>query len=107
MCSGGNGLAVPVVDLLDVPEDHLVFAPHVLRDPSNLQPGHEALGRNKRCQRSILLEKKPMTTPRQVYLHDDAQVLHVVLLGLDHLVNHKPAAPPNHIHSDYFALGCD
>lgn len=48
LCDGGNGLAVPVVDLLDVSKDYLVFAPHVLRDPSNLQAGHEALGCNKR-----------------------------------------------------------
>lgn len=47
MSAGCDGLAVPVVDLLDVPEDHLVFASHVLRDPSNLQPGHEALARDK------------------------------------------------------------
>lgn len=38
-----DGLAVPVVDLLDVAEDDLVFASHVLGDPSDLQPGHEAL----------------------------------------------------------------
>lgn len=40
-----DGLAVPVVDLLDVAENDLVFASHVLRDPSDLQPGHEALRR--------------------------------------------------------------
>lgn len=38
-----DGLAVPVVDLLDVPEDDLVFSSHVLWNPSDLQPGHEAL----------------------------------------------------------------
>lgn len=27
----------------------------------------------------------------QTHLHDHAQVLHVVLLRLDHLVDHKPA----------------
>lgn len=38
-----DGLAVPVVDLLDVAEDDLVFSSHVLWNPSDLQPGHEAL----------------------------------------------------------------
>lgn len=47
--------------------------------------------------------KKPKSKPRQAHLHNDAQVLHVVLLGLDHLVNHKPALPTNHIHLEPFA----
>ena len=38
-----DGLAVPVVDLLDVSEHNLVFSSHVLWNPSDLQPGHEAL----------------------------------------------------------------
>lgn len=42
----GDGLAVPVVDLLDVAEHNLVFSSHVLWNPSDLQPGHEALRQN-------------------------------------------------------------
>lgn len=38
-----DGLAMPVVDLLDVAKDDLVFASHVLWNPSDFQPGHEAL----------------------------------------------------------------
>lgn len=38
-----HGLAVPVVDLLDIAEDNLVFSSHLLWNPSDLQPGHEAL----------------------------------------------------------------
>lgn len=39
-------LAVPVIDLLDVTEDDFVFSSHVLGNPSDLQPGHEALTNN-------------------------------------------------------------
>lgn len=38
-----HGLAVPVVDLLDIAEDDFVFSSHVLWNPSDLQAGHEAL----------------------------------------------------------------
>lgn len=36
-------LSVPVVDLVDVPEDDLVFSFHVVRDALLLDPPHEAL----------------------------------------------------------------
>lgn len=84
-----HALAVPVVDLLDVSEDHLVFSSHVLRDPSDLQSGHEALRRT-----FVLLYKykSHLNVWREAgsHLHDHGQVLHVVLLRLDHLVHHEP-----------------
>lgn len=38
-----NSLSVPVVDLVDVPEDNFVFSFHVVRDALLLDPFHEAL----------------------------------------------------------------
>lgn len=43
-----NLLSVPVVDLVDVPEDDFVFSFHVFGDALVLDPLHEALrGRRK------------------------------------------------------------
>lgn len=38
-----DGLAMPVVDLLDVAKNDLVLPSHVFGNSSDFQPGHEAL----------------------------------------------------------------
>lgn len=44
----GDGLAVPVVDLLDVAKNDLVLPSHVFWDSSDFQPGHETLRERER-----------------------------------------------------------
>lgn len=53
-----NPLSVPVVDLVDVPEDDFVFSFHVVRDAFFLDPLHEALqDQGERVRQAFMLTK--------------------------------------------------
>lgn len=105
-----NSLSVPVVDLVDVPEDNFVLSFHVVGDALLLDPFHEALRRrvvvtiNDASNPSTLIifytELRSTCFQLQAsiilcfvwfsYLHHDAQVFDVVFLCLNQLLQNKP-----------------
>lgn len=102
---------MPVVDLVDVPEDDLVFSFHVVRDAFFLDPLHEALqdqGEQVRqasmLTTSLMQKYQPRVSGcpsslcfpalaslwRVSHLHHDAEVFDVILLRLNELIEDKP-----------------
>lgn len=87
-----NILAMPVVDLLDVTKDDLIFPSHVLWNSSDLQPRHEALRNPSQfLYEQLLILFIIKRSGFLNHLNNNAQVLYIVLLWLDHLINNKPA----------------